>query len=334
ILAPVLETELGDENRANLESLRGDALDRLGRHADAFAAYANANHASARRFARFEGAGESNTEFVQRLDREFTAIDPACWKPSPTSAQSPAFLIGYPRSGTTLVENVLASIPGVEALEERPTLAASDPFLREGGLARFAREDDGALDALRTAYWQAVRAAGIDAEGKLFLDKDPLKGLYLPIIARLFPAARIIVMRRDPRDVVWSCFRANFAPTAAAAQFTDLERTARHYDAVMRAQEEFLAALPLASHILRYEALVGDFDAETLGLCDFLGVSWTEEMRDFARTARRRGVSTLSASQVGKPLYDGSRQWRRYEEQLRPVLPQLQPWIERFGYPA
>ncbi|MFL6750486.1 MAG: sulfotransferase [Sphingomicrobium sp.] len=334
ILAPVLETELGDENRANLESLRGDALDRLGRHADAFAAYANANHASARRFARFEGAGESNTEFVQRLGREFAAIDPACWKPSPTSAQSPAFLIGYPRSGTTLVENVLASIPGVEALEERPTLAASDPFLREGGLARFAREDDGALDALRTAYWQAVRAAGIDAEGKLFLDKDPLKGLYLPIIARLFPAARIIVMRRDPRDVVWSCFRANFAPTAAAAQFTDLERTARHYDAVMRAQEAFLAALPLARHILRYEALVGDFDAETLGLCDFLGVSWTEEMRDFARTARRRGVSTLSASQVGKPLYDGSRQWRRYEEQLRPVLPQLQPWIERFGYPA
>jgi len=102
----------------------------------------------------------------------------------------------------------------------------------------------------------------------------------------------------------------------------------------MRSQEAFLAALPLARHILHYEALVSDFDAETLGLCDFLGVSWTEEMRDFAKTARRRGVSTLSASQVGKPLYDGSRQWRRYEEQLRPVLPLLQPWVERFGYPA
>ena len=77
---------------------------------------------------------------------------------------------------------------------------------------------------------------------------------------------------------------------------------------------------------------MADFDAETKRLCDFLGAEWTEEMRDFARTARRRGVSTMSASQVSKPLYDGSRQWQRYEEQLRPILPILQPWVERFGY--
>ena len=177
-----------------------------------------------------------------------------------------------------------------------------------------------------------MKAAGIDAAGKLFIDKDPLKGLKLPLIARLFPAARIIVMRRDPRDVVLSCFRANFAPTPAAAEFTDLERTARHYDAMMHTQEAFLAGLPLARHELRYEALVADFDAETRALCDFLGVGWTEDMRNFSRTARRRGVSTYSATQVGKPLYDGSRQWRRYEEQLRPILPILEPWVERFGY--
>src|SRR6202008_3147123 len=110
---------------------------------------------------------------------------------------------------------------------------------------------------------QAVSATGIDSSGKLFVDKDPLKGLMLPLIARLFPAARIIVMRRDPRDVVLSCFRSNFALTPAALEFTDLERAARHYDAVMHAQEALLAALPLARHELHYEALVTDFDAET-----------------------------------------------------------------------
>jgi hypothetical protein len=139
-------------------------------------------------------------------------------------------------------------------------------------------------------------------------------------------------MRRDPRDVVLSCFRSHFSPTPAALEFTGLERTARHYGAVMRAQESFLAALPLARHELHYEALVADFEGESRQLCDFLDTRWNEAIRDFAQTARRRGVSTMSATQVTKKLYDGSKQWRRYEEQLQPVLPILDPWVKRFGY--
>ena len=331
VLDPILATDLRDENLANLASLKGDALDRLGRCGEAFAAYSLANDANARRLERLGAGEESHREFAERLGREFAALDE--WPvDNPDGSPAPAFLIGYPRSGTTLVENALASIPGIEALEERPTLAAGDPFLRGGGLARLAEANAQQLAPLRSAYWDHVAAAGIDADGKLFLDKDPLKGLALPLIARLFPAARIIVMRRDPRDVVWSCFRSNFAPTPAAAEFIDLDRAARHYDAVMRAQEQFLAALPLACHELKYEALVTHFDAETQALTGFLGAEWSEEMRDFAATARRRGVSTMSAGQVSKPLYDGSGQWQRYDEPLRPILPILEPWVERFGY--
>jgi tetratricopeptide (TPR) repeat protein len=331
ILEKPLASDLRDENLANLASLLGDAFDRLGRYAEAFDAYSTSNAATARRLERLGTGDETHCELAERLGREFAAID--VWPiDEPDGSPAPVFLIGYPRSGTTLVENVLASIPAVDALEERPTLGAGDAYFHEGGLARLAEADRGTLDGLRKAYWEYVAGAGIDAGGKLFVDKDPLKGLALPLIARIFSAAKIIVMRRDPRDVVWSCFRANFAPTPAAAEFTDLERAARHYDALMRSQEAFLAALPLARHELRYEALVADFDAETRRLCDFLGAEWTEEMRDFARTARRRGVSTMSAAQVTKPLYDGSRQWQRYEEQLRPILPILQPWVERFGY--
>ena len=332
VLEPVIATELGDENRANLSNLRGDALDRLGRFEDAFDAYSTANEASARRIAALHGHCESHREYAERLGREFADIEPSHWIAAETETRSPAFLIGYPRSGTTLVENILASIPGVEALEERPTLAAGEEYLQAEGLSRLVSADEARLDELRQAYWQGVGSAGINLDCRLFVDKDPLKGLKLPLIARLFPSSRIIVMRRDPRDVVWSCFRSNFAPTAAAAEFTDLERAARHYDATMRTQEQFLAALPLARHELRYEALVGDFDGETRKLCDFLGAEWTEEMRQFGKTARRRGVSTVSATQVSKPLYDGSRQWRRYEEQLKPILTILQPWVERFGY--
>ncbi len=331
ILEAALKSDLKDANRSNLAAIQGDALDRLGRYAEAFDAYTQSNHVSARRFEQLSAGGETQRELATRLEAEFAAIDD--WPGTESSAASdPVFIIGFPRSGTTLVENMLASIPAVVALEERPTLAAGEHYLREGGLARFASADAGAIEEQRQAYWQAVRAAGVDPAGKLFVDKDPLKGLMLPLIARLGPAARIMVMRRDPRDVVLSCFRSNFALTPAAIEFTDLERTARHYDAVMRTQEAFLAALPLARHDLTYEALVADFDAQTRRLCDFLGVEWSEDIRDFAQTARRRGVSTMSATQVTKKLYDGSKQWRRYEEQLRPILPILEPWVQRFGY--
>ena len=331
ILDRVLAADLRDENLANLASLKGDALDRLGRHGDAFAAYSTANRGTARRLESLDVGAESHHDLAERLGREFAGLDQ--WPGSNAdSSPAPSFLIGYPRSGTTLVENVLASISGVEALEERPTLSAGDDYLQPGGLARLAKANRTKLNKLRKAYWDYVSAAGIDVGGKLFIDKDPLKGLYLPMIARLFPAAKIIVMRRDPRDVVWSCFKSNFAPTSAGAGFTGLERGARHYDALMRTQQQFLAGLRLDCHELRYEALVADFDGETQRLCGFLGTEWSVEMRDFARTARRRGVSTMSAGQVNKPLYDGSRQWQRYEEQLRPILPILQPWVERFGY--
>ena len=163
---------------------------------------------------------------------------------------------------------------------------------------------------------------------------DPLGTLRLPAIARLFPGARIVVMRRDPRDVVWSCFRTSFAPSPAFHAFAQLQRAARHYDATMRLLEHCLAHLPLSFHIVRYEALVADFDGETRALCDFLGLDWSPELRRFDRTAHARGVGTASVAQVRRGLYSGAGQWRPYAAQLAPVLPLLEPWALRYGYTA
>jgi hypothetical protein len=185
---------------------------------------------------------------------------------------------------------------------------------------------------MRAAYWAKVAEAGLEVPGKTFVDMDPLKATRLPIIARLFPEARILIMRRDPRDVVWSCFRTNFALTNAAFDFTTLEGVARHYDAMMRVIELSRERLDLAFHEVRYETLVGDFDATTQALCDFAGLAWGESMRRFDRTARKRGVATASAGQVRKGLYDGRRQWEPYAQWLAPIMPILRPWIERFGY--
>jgi Flp pilus assembly protein TadD len=282
--------------------------------------------------------------FVEAL---IAGIDPADWTATaplsaPQLSAAPAnhiFLIGYPRSGTTLVENILASLPGVAALEEMPTFGVTDQAYISGsaaeivrGLADFAALDPAGLAAQASAYWDNVRRFGIAADRPVFVDMDPLKGTRLPFIARLFPQARILIMRRDPRDVVWSCFRTNFAMTSGTLQYVTLEGTARHYDAMMRLTELALDRLPVQAHVVHYHRLVQDFDSETKALCAAAGLEWSDAVRQFDRTAKTRGVSTASVAQVQRGLYDGTRQWEPYADYLAPVLPILQPWIEKFGY--
>ncbi len=326
------------EERMIAGGLLGDVLDKLGRPAESFASYARSKALFAKVHAgRFTGQPPL-TAFVADIGRAFASVPAERWTAEPVpvadAAANHVFLLGYPRSGTTLVENILASAPGVAAMEERPTLREADrEFLDpRGKLAALTGLDEAGLQPWREAYWQRVRAGGVGADTQTFVDMDPLKGSRLPMIARLFPAAKIVVMRRDPRDVVLSCFRTSFAPTAAAYQFTTLEGVAQHYDALMRLQQTCLNTLRLSYHELYYERLVRDFDATTQDLCAFVGIPWSENLRRFDQTAQARGVSTASQSQVRRGLYDGRAQWRRYEAELAPVMPILAPWIEEFGY--
>ncbi len=163
----------------------------------------------------------------------------------------------------------------------------------------------------------------------------PLNTLKIPIIARLFPRATILFAVRDPRDVVLSCFRRTFATHEATYELLTLERAARFYDTVMRVGELCRVKLAPRIHRLRLEDLVEDFDAQVRGLCEASGLPWADTMRDFAERAKTGAVSTPSASQIARGLNDrGIGQWRRYRTQMAPVLPLLQPWAERFGYPA
>lgn len=337
IASPTLE-------RSFAHSLLADARHRQRDFAAAFAHYQAANDDFAAIHADDAEGQLDQTSFIEGLITGFAATPDAAWQDAPgnqpvNAAQRHIFLLGYPRSGTTLVENILASLPGVSALEERPTFAVADMDHIAGshdeivtGLARFAEYGADELDHYRRAYWDNVTASGVPLLAPAFVDMDPIKGTRLPFIARMFPQARILVMRRDPRDVVWSCFKTSFAMSSQTLEYTTLERTARHYDALMRLTEMALARLPLAVHFVDYHRLVRDFDAETQAMCAFAGLEWSEAVRSFDRTSKARGVSTASVAQVGRGLYDGTRQWQPYAEYLEPVRPILAPWIEKFGY--
>jgi tetratricopeptide (TPR) repeat protein len=338
-LAALLEHDGGPTaENAVAYNVLGDARDRLGKIDGAFCAYATGKKIFVQVHAPLmDTRTQTQTQFIEMIRDGLAAVDGTSgWAIADDSA-SPrhVFLLGYPRSGTTLVENILASMPKTTALEERPTLGESDrAFLVDPeAITQLAALDWGGAKQHRNAYWAKVAASGATPPPDgMFVDMDPLKATRLPIIARLFPTAHILIMRRDPRDVVWSCFHTNFALTNATYEYTDLERTARHYDAMMRLTELCLAKLPLNTHIVRYDRIVRDFEAETKRLCAFIGTPWSEDLRHFDRTALKRGVATASAAQVRKPLYDGTRQWERYALHLAPVMPILQPWIDKFGF--
>lgn len=322
-------------------ALIGDAHEGLGQFDAAYSAYLRGKQVFRElNHARLSEAGPE--VLLERLEASvdaFNAADKGLWLDRPAGERGPAgghvFLTGHPRSGTTLAENILATLPGAVAIEERPTLAGAGPEVLSSptGAIEVAARDEEAIAALRADYWQrAGRAAGQALDGALFIDMDPFKGGRLPLIARLFPHAKYVVTIRDPRDVVWSCFHTNFAFNAGTANFTTLEHTARFYAATWSLITATLEALPLDRFELRYEDLVRDFDATTQALCGFLEVDWSEDLRRFDRTAQRRGVSTASAGQVRQGLYDGSGGWKRYEKYLATVEPILAPWIARFGY--
>ncbi|WP_294394736.1 tetratricopeptide repeat-containing sulfotransferase family protein [uncultured Sphingomonas sp.] len=341
-LRTLLDAGVSGDDRTRSMTLLGDALDRQDRTAEAFAVYREAQHNFRLLYAPTlapTAERPSHRRFVERI-REQVRASPATPAPSaepvPGAAARHVFLLGYPRSGTTLVENVLASAPDVVALEERDTLADTDEVLvrNDGTMPDLDAITPSLLADLRAGYWRRVQAMAGAVEGKTFVDMNPFNGIKLPIIAQLFPDARILIMRRDPRDVVLSCFRINFTPSTAAWSFSDLEETARHYAALMTLTEACREHLPLACHEVRYDRLVVDFEDTVRAMADFIGIAWNEAFRRFDRTAQTRGVRTASATQVRRGLYDGRGQWRRYEAELAPALPILQPWIERFGYQA
>jgi Tfp pilus assembly protein PilF len=342
--ALLTRTDLPAAQRSSAGGLLGDLLDAQGHTGEAFEVYAAENDALRRFHApRFEGPGIQTAPMSLRwLATVFEAADPAEWAGA-TADLSPegglpskhVFMVGFPRSGTTLLEHVLDCHSAVVTSGERETL---DEGTREflgtpGDVRRLAALRGAGLRRHRRTYWQRVSEHGIEVAGRVFIDKQPYHTFKLPLIVKLFPAAKIIFSVRDPRDVVLSCFRRRFLMSAPNFQFLTLEGAALFYDAAMRLAEIYRAKLPLDLLQLRHEDLVANLDQEVGAVCDFLGLTWEDSMRDFAAQAKTKAITTPSSVQVRQGLNrEGIGHWRRYREQMTPVLPILQPWVERFGY--
>ncbi len=251
-------------------------------------------------------------------------------------APSPVFLVGFPRSGTTLLDTILRSHPDIVVAEELKM--AFRMRERLGGIADFERVNsltEKEIAELRQAYLNELHLQGKDAsENSLFIDKLPLNIVHAGLIHRVFPAARFIFALRHPCDCVLSCFMQNFMLNNPMANFLKLHDSAVLYDSVMDLWSSYRERLELRVHTLKYENLISDLQGNVAPLLEYLDLDWNENLNNFRETAlARERINTPSYNQVTEPLNSrGAGRWKNYREQLDPVLPFLNPWIAKFEY--
>lgn len=277
-------------------------------------------------------SGPKYREIVEQSVSNWTGEWANGWTPEKATDdyRDPVFLVGFPRSGTTLLDTMLMGQPELSVLEERPMMARTIKLMGDEDISILSAER---IRELRSIYFGFARDYKWDDKCWL-VDKNPLNMDRIPTIHRLFPNARIILAERHPYDVVFSCFMANFQMNLAMRSFTSLKEAAMTYDAVFSAWERSLELFTVDVHRVRYERLVLDAQTELSSLIDWLKLDWNDQLLDHTETARIRGrVRTASYSQISEKLYSRARyRWRRYAEHLAPVLPILQPWAAKMGY--
>jgi tetratricopeptide (TPR) repeat protein len=333
----IMDSRAGASDRARATGLLADVLDAGHRYDEAFEAYETCNQALRQIHRRY--AGSNVLGYTRALTAAVEKIDAGQWEVLPEAPASEAaghvFLLGFPRSGTTLLEVVLDGNPRVVSLEEHELLTDGVlAFMREPvNLLPLAHADSQAVNTLRQAYWRRVRDAGAHVEGKVFVDKHPLNSMKLPLIAKLFPHAKILFAVRDPRDVILSCYRRRFKMNPSMYELLTLPGAAAFYAAVMTFADSAKRSLLLDWREVRYENLVAGFESEMRSICEFIGLEWMAGMGEFGDRVQSREHATPSTAQLSQGLVTSATgQWRHYEPQIQAALPLLEPWMNRFGY--
>lgn len=338
----ILDTAREADVRANAAFALAAALGKQGNHAQAWQA-ALAAHEAQLAIARdivpdLLAPGSRPLAMTQhRVGRR----DYDSWKTlaAPHAQQSPVFVVGFPRSGTTLLEQMIDAHADFRSMDERAFIheltermnLAGQPYPQ--ALAHMSQNE---ADQLRAIYYQQAFRQVPDLAGHRLVDKNPLNMLCLPMIARLFPEARIILCLRHPCDVLLSCFMQPFRSPAFMLMCSSLQRLAEGY---VQAFEHWFASVEVfAPRVLewRYESVVERFDEHVLRLGQFLGVDDASPMARFAEHARAKGyISTPSYAQVTEGIHRKAvDRWHAYRDKFEPILPVLQPMLDRLGYQA
>lgn len=318
------EGRLSSDDASNLHFALAGLSDRQGQYDRAFAHYQQANNLKEQVFRQKNMAFDPDRhrrmidELIATFDRNFFERVGAFG----LDTEVPVFVVGMPRSGTTLVAQILSSHPQAlaagelrdlqEILNQMPVAGGGEYPRRLAGL------DQASARAMAECYLQRLSRLG--GEAARVVDKMPHNYLHLGGAFALFPRARVIHCRRDPRDTCLSCYFQNFAWVNYACSLEHLGFYYRQYERLMRHWQQ---TLPLQRYELDYEELIGDQERVSRELIAFCGLEWSDRCLAFHENAR--AVQTASKLQVRRPIYTSSvGRWKRYEKHLQPLERALQ----------
>jgi len=249
----------------------------------------------------------------------------------------PIFLIGFPRSGTTLLDTILRTNKFVEVLEEKPILRNFLIKLEKktkNDFNQLYNLDQEYMQKMQNFYFQERMKYQKNKKTKIVIDKLPLNIIHIGEILRFFPNAKFVFALRHPYDSVLSCFMQQFTLNPAMKNFLSLESSAALYDLVMKLWTIYREAFSINCHIIKYEDVVINFEKTTKEIFKYLDLDWSNETKNFYLTAKNRiDISTPSYNQVTSPLYLKSiSRWKNYEKQFIDVKKYLDKWVNQFNY--
>ena len=328
--------------RAGAQYELGGILDRQGRYDEAMTAFRDAKALLQPQAARPAMELKVMRARLQHLTTNATADVLSRWRaeslPPPHRI---ALLAGHPRSGTTLLEQVLDAHPDMISAEETEIFYtdAYGPLLRghpdnTGMYDALASAAPGALQTARQQYFRTMELSlGQPLNGRLLIDKNPSFTFLIPALVRLFPEIQLLIALRDPRDVVLSCYMQNLPLNQVGAACLTLADTASEYTELMGTWRALQPRLANPYLEVRYEDMVNDLEAVARKTLEFLGVTWDAQVLGFDRHAREKVVRSPTYADVTQPVYKRAvGRWRNYQKHLEPHLAKLEPFVKAFGY--
>ena len=294
------------------------------------------------------GPHSATLAHMQSRAKEMEQTIPAAvldrWRADAAHLQPPrriALLCGHPRSGTTLLEQVLDAHSDVTSAEETRLMhdEAYLPLIRDfpEGTSILQALDSVPFSVISQARENYFRCAELllnrQIGGRLLLDKNPSLNLMIPIIVRVFPETKFLIALRDPRDVVVSCFLQALPLTPISSAYHSIEGTVNQYANVMGFWLEMLPRMGDRWNYIRYEEMIDDLPAVARSVLGFLGLAFEENVLKFYEHARTRRVNSPSHADVVKPLYRTAvGRWRNYQKFLDPYMTRLEPFLKAFNY--
>ncbi len=330
------------QERRDLSRSLGLVLDELGRHDEAYRRFVESKKAVEEVPSSSSMLAGDVDRFIEACRRGLTPGVTATWRDPPADdREPPVFFVGFPRSGTTLLEQVLGAHPRLVTTDEIESIGGCTEWVgqRAGRLDRvpaaYGALTSDEVGALRERYWkkidQEMGAAAL--VGKRLIDKHPMNTVNLFTARRLFPGSKVIVSLRDPRDVVLSCFMHLSRTPMAVTYFRDLESAARLYARVMGLWFHMRTALGLPWIEVKYEDLVDDAEGTARRVLGFLGEPWDDSVLEFTERSKTKTMRSTSYQQVSQGVYTRAKgRWRAYEKHFGKALGVLEPFVEALGY--